>query len=248
MVGYATRGVLSAGGGIDCSPPWRRSAATMEAGRSVARGLCAGRMQRLGLPDDARRDQCEHGEHDRNDGITRLGGVVAAVAWSGRRSVPVAPAAITVRRPVPCEDVRPTDIGEAWARDPAARDGLGSTGRRVPHVYEVEFTYGGPSNEVGPASNPHPAQTHTPALFFHFVVGGGVFALNQVAIAQRYPGVGMTARRLETITLAGRRGTLWLGRPWPVGGIFGGHLTFVCAPTGRATSQASTLGCRASRR
>ena len=64
------------------------------------------------------------------------------------------------------------------------------------------------------------------------VVGGGAFAVNQVAIAQRYPGAGLTARRLGTITLAGRRGTLWLERPWPVGGIFGGHLTFVWRSNG----------------
>jgi hypothetical protein len=127
--------------------------------------------------------------------------------------------------------VPPTSVRPRLAIRPLDM-GLGSTGRRVPHVYEVEFNYGGPSNEVGPASNPHPAQTHTPALFFHFVVGGGVFAVNQVAIAQYRPGVGLTARRLGTITLAGRRGTLWLGRPWPVGGIFGGHLTFVWRSNG----------------
>jgi hypothetical protein len=105
--------------------------------------------------------------------------------------------------------------------------GLQSRSRRFPHLYEVDFTYGAPSNEVGPAGTPHPPQRHTPARFFHFVIGGGAFKLRQVSIEQRIPGVGLTARALGTVTLGGRRGTLWLGRSWPIGGYLGGHLTFV---------------------
>jgi hypothetical protein len=105
--------------------------------------------------------------------------------------------------------------------------GLQSSSRRVPHLYEVDFTYGAPSNEVGPAGNPHPAQRHTPARFFHFVIGGGAFKLRQVSIEQRIPGVGLTARRLGTVVLGGRQGALFLGRSWPIGGYLGGHLTFV---------------------
>ncbi len=110
----------------------------------------------------------------------------------------------------------------------AHRNAWGGGGsRRGPHLYELEFTYGGPSDEVGPPSHPHPAQTHTPRRFLHLVLGGGRFRLAQVAIAQRYPGGVMTARMLGWTRLGGRAGELWLGRPWPVGGVFGGHLTFV---------------------
>jgi len=105
--------------------------------------------------------------------------------------------------------------------------GLQSRGRRFPHLYEIDFGYGAPSDEVGSARNPHPAQRYTPARFFHFVIGGGEFKLDQVAIEQRLPGVGLTARRLGTVTLGGRRGTLFVGRSYPVGGYLGGHLTFV---------------------
>jgi hypothetical protein len=110
--------------------------------------------------------------------------------------------------------------------------GLQSSGRRVPHLYELDFTYGAPSNEVGPAGNPHPPQRHTPARFFHFVIGGGAFKLRQVSIEQRIPGVGLTARPLGTVTLGKRRGTLFLGRSWPIGGYLGGHLTFVWGSNG----------------
>jgi hypothetical protein len=110
--------------------------------------------------------------------------------------------------------------------------GLQSSSRRFPHLYEVDFTYGAPSNEVGPPSNPHPAQTHTPARFFHLVIGGGVFKLRQVSIEQYIPGVGLTAHPLGAVTLGGRRGTLWLGRSWPIGGYLGGHLTFVWRSNG----------------
>ena len=110
--------------------------------------------------------------------------------------------------------------------------GLQSRGRRFPHVYEIDFSYGAPSNEVGSAGNPHPAQRNTPARFFHFVIGGGAFKLDQVAIELRPPRVGFTARRLGTVTLGGRRGALFLGRSYPVGGYLGGHLTFVWRSNG----------------
>jgi hypothetical protein len=127
--------------------------------------------------------------------------------------------------------VPPSGKGLPLAIRPFPR-GLQSSSRRFPHLYEVDFTYGAPSNEVGPASNPHPAQRHTPARFFHLVIGGGVFKLRQVSIEQYIPGVGLTARRLGTVTLGGRRGTLFLGRSWPIGGYLGGHLTFVWRSNG----------------
>jgi hypothetical protein len=104
------------------------------------------------------------------------------------------------------------------------------TGRGA--FYEIDYSYGSPSNEVGPPSNPHPAQRHTPIRFLHLVIGGGTFHLDRIAIHQVNGGF-PTSRPLGRRTIAGHRGTLWLGAAYPLGGYLGGHLTFVWEDLGQ---------------
>jgi hypothetical protein len=88
--------------------------------------------------------------------------------------------------------------------------------------YELNVLYGSPSSGV---TKP---QTHTPRLFFHFGLAGGRFTNGQVAFNYRLGDSGKrSARRIGRAVLAGIRGTLWMGRPWPAGGIWGGHLMFI---------------------
>ena len=88
--------------------------------------------------------------------------------------------------------------------------------------YELNVTYGVPSSGIGTP------QTHTPRLFFHFGLAGGRFTHGQVAFDYRLGDSGKrSARRIGPAVLSGIRGTLWMGRRWPAGGIWGGHLIFV---------------------
>jgi hypothetical protein len=88
--------------------------------------------------------------------------------------------------------------------------------------YELNATHGSPSSGVAKP------QTHTPRLFFHFGLAGGQFTNGQVAFNYRLGDTGeRSARRIGPAVLAGIRGTLWMGRRWPAGGIWGGHLMFI---------------------
>jgi hypothetical protein len=91
-----------------------------------------------------------------------------------------------------------------------------------PTFYEFNAIYGSPSSGV---TKP---QTHTPKQFFHFGFAGGKFRNGQVAFDYPLGNTDTTsARRLGPANLAGIHGTLWIGRPWPLGGIWGGHLMFI---------------------
>ena len=71
----------------------------------------------------------------------------------------------------------------------------------------------------------------TPRRFFHFGLAGGQFTNRQAAstTASETPRK-RSAHRIGPAVLSGIRGTLWMGRRWPAGGIWGGHLIFGVAP------------------
>jgi hypothetical protein len=90
------------------------------------------------------------------------------------------------------------------------------------HYYELEMTYGSPSSGV------RKPQTHTPRRFFHFGLAGGRFTNGEVAFDYRLGNSGeRSARRIGPAALGGVHGNLWMGRLWPAGGIWGGHLMFI---------------------
>jgi hypothetical protein len=90
------------------------------------------------------------------------------------------------------------------------------------HYYELDVEYGSPSSGVGKP------QTHTPRRFFHFGLAGGRFTDGEVAFDYPLGNSGeRSARRIGPATLGGIHGTLWMGRLWPAGGIWGGHLMFI---------------------
>jgi hypothetical protein len=111
---------------------------------------------------------------------------------------------------VPPARVRPALAFHAGPVDPRGR------------FYELNITYGAPSSGMG---NP---QTRTPRRFFHFGLAGGRFTNDQVAFDYRLgDSEERSARRIGAAVLSGIRGNLWMGRRWPAGGIWGGHLIFV---------------------
>ena len=113
--------------------------------------------------------------------------------------------------------VPPATVISRIAYDGAALAPL--AGRRY---YELEMTYGSPSSGV------RRPQTHTPRRFFHFGLAGGRFTNGEVAFDYPLGNSGeRSARRIGSTVLGGIHGTLWIGRLWPAGGIWGGHLIFI---------------------
>lgn len=103
-----------------------------------------------------------------------------------------------------------------------AVDGAALAPRLRRRYYELDMSYGSPSSGV------RKPQTHTPRRFFHFGLAGGRFTNGEVAFDYLLGNSGeRSARRIGRAVLGGIHGTLWMGRLWPAGGIWGGHLMFI---------------------